>query len=213
MIHDPPQPDTHEPAITTVAAEPKRRVFRRLTFSGRLADFAWRWSYRLLFRPSPFSADGWRRMILRMFKAKIAPSAVIHRNVRIIHPWNLTVEDHAVILHGAILDCQAPVHIGKGACISQLAHLCTATHEYQDRHMPIVGKPIKIGQGCWLAADVFVGSGVGIGDGAVIGARASVFRDVQPGMLMVGSPARKSRRRVPDPQSHDHMQPQPGGVT
>jgi len=183
----PDAPDT--PVVTTVAAEPKRRVFRRLTFTGRLADFAWRWIYRLLFRPSPITAAGWRRWLLRCFNATIAPTAVIHRNVRIIHPWNLTIDDHVVVMHGSVLDCQAPVHIGRGARLSQLTHLCTATHEYQDRHMPIVGKPIRIGEGCWLAADVFVGSGVGVGDGAVLGARASVFRDVPAGRIVAGSPA------------------------
>lgn len=177
--------------VTTVVPEPKRRVFRRLTFGGRLADFTWRWTYKLLFHPSPQSANFWRRWVLNCFGATIARTAVIHRSVRIIHPWNLTLEKDTVVLHGVILDCQAPIRIGAATRISQLVHLCTATHEYEQCHMPIIGLPISIGSGCWLAADVFVGCGVTIGDGVVLGARCSVFKDVPPGALVAGSPARK----------------------
>lgn len=180
--------------VTTLVPEPRRRVFRQLTFSGRLLDFAWRWAQRLVFHLSPASFNAWRRWVLRLFGAEVHASVVIHRSVRIIHPWNLKLDQEVVVLHGVVLDCQAPVTIGAGTRISQLTYLCTATHLYEDRQMPIVGRPITIGSGCWLAADVFVGCGVDIGDGSVLGARSSVFRDVPPGVVMAGTPARLIRR-------------------
>ncbi len=193
--------------ITTVVPAPKRRVFRRLTFGGRVVDFTWRWTHKLLFYPSPLSANFWRRWVLRCFGATIGSTVVIHRSVRIIHPWNLTLEKGVVVLHNVILDCQAPVRIGAGTRISQLAHLCTATHEYEQRHMPIIGLPITVGSGCWLAADVFVGSGVTIGDGAVLGARSSVFRDVPPGALVAGSPAKTIHQTPVGPGEATHDSP------
>lgn len=154
-----------------------------------MADFAWRWSQRLLFYPSPAPANAWRGWLLRRFGAKVHPSAIIHPTVRIIHPRNLTVHRGVVILHNVVLDCQAPITIGTNTHISQFSHLCTATHLYDQRTMPIVGRPITIGEKCWLAADVFVGVGVSVGDGAVLGARCSIFKDVPPGVIMAGSPA------------------------
>jgi len=194
-------PNTPQP-VTTQVPPPKRRVFRELTMSGRLVDFAWRWAYRLLFRPTPVSANAWRRCLLRLFLAHIHPSVVIHPTVRIIHPWNLTIDADVSVDHHVVLDCQAPVKIGAGTRISQLSHLCTATHIYDRRTMPIIGRPITIGKNCWLAADVFVGCGVTIGDEVVLGARSSVFKDVPSGTIMAGSPARKLRDTHPPDRKH-----------
>ena len=170
-------------------------MFRVQTSRIRLADFAWRWVQCLLFRRSPVSANGWRLWVLRRFGASVHPSVKIHPRVRIIHPWDLTLERGVVVMHDVILDCQAPLRIGAATRISQLSHLCTATHEYERRDMRIIGQPITIGRDCWLASDVFVGSGVSIGDGAVLGARCSVFRDIPPGTLVAGSPAKPLERK------------------
>ncbi len=183
--------------ITTVVPEPRRRVFRRLTFGGRLAAFAWRWVQRFLFFLSPEPANAWRRLLLRCFGARVDGSAKINPSVRIIHPWNLTLGPGSVVCHNVVLDCQAPITIGAGSRISQFSHLCTATHTYERSDMPIIGLPIKIGDRCWLAADVYVGCGVQIGDGVVVGARASVFRDVKQDTVVVGSPAEVKHIRGP----------------
>ena len=180
---------------TTAVPEPRRRVFRRLTFGGRLAAFAWRWAQRSLFYLSPTPANTWRRVLLRCFGARVDRSARIDPSVRIIHPWNLTLCPGAVVCHNVILDCQAPITLGAHTRISQFSHLCTATHSYSRRDMPIVGRPIVIGDRCWLAADVYVGCGVKIADGVVVGARASVFKDVPADTIVVGNPAKAQQVR------------------
>jgi putative colanic acid biosynthesis acetyltransferase WcaF len=52
-----------------------------------------------------------------------------------------------------------------------------------------------------VAAGVFVGPGVRVGRGAVIGARSSVFSDMPPGMVCVGTPCRpvKTRQTTAEP--------------
>lgn len=62
--------------------------------------------------------------------------------------------------------------------------------------MPLVPKPIRLGNRVWIGADVFLGPGVSVGDGAVVGARSSVFRDVPPWTVVAGSPAKPLKRRV-----------------
>jgi putative colanic acid biosynthesis acetyltransferase WcaF len=42
----------------------------------------------------------------------------------------------------------------------------------------LIAAPIKIGDHVWITADVFVGPGVEISDGAVILARSSVIHDI-----------------------------------
>ena len=56
--------------------------------------------------------------------------------------------------------------------------------------MPLVTSPIVVGDRAWVAADAFIGPGVTIGEGAVVGARSSVYRDVEPWTVVAGNPAR-----------------------
>lgn len=57
---------------------------------------------------------------------------------------------------------------------------------------------IVIGNDVWIGYEAVVLAGVTIGDGAVIGARAVVTKDVPPYAVVGGVPARLIRRRFPD---------------
>jgi putative colanic acid biosynthesis acetyltransferase WcaF len=86
------------------------------------------------------------------------------------------------------------------ATVSQYSFLCTAGHDYSVPRMPVITAPIRIGRRAWIAADVFIGPGVTIGEGAVVGARASVFRNVEPWTVVGGNPARVIKKREPQPE-------------
>jgi acetyltransferase-like isoleucine patch superfamily enzyme len=55
--------------------------------------------------------------------------------------------------------------------------------------------PVKIGSDVWIGREALILSGVSIGHGAVIGARAVVARDVAPYSIVVGNPGRHVRYR------------------
>lgn len=59
-------------------------------------------------------------------------------------------------------------------------------------------KPTRIGNDCWIATGVYIKNGITIGDGAVIGARSVVTKDIPPYSIAVGSPARVIRYRFDD---------------
>lgn len=88
------------------------------------------------------------------------------------------------------------ITIGARAVVSQYGYLCGATHDFELAHRPLTPMPIAIGADAWLAADVFVGPGVSIGEGTVVGARSSVFEDLPAWKVCVGSPAKPIRDRV-----------------
>lgn len=85
--------------------------------------------------------------------------------------------------------------IGAHVGISQYSFLCTASHDIADPHLRLIHAPIRIDDAAWVAADAFVGPGVHIGAGAVVGARASVFKDVDPWTVVCGNPARLLKKR------------------
>ena len=57
---------------------------------------------------------------------------------------------------------------------------------------------IIIGNDVWIGYEAVVLSGVHIGDGAIIGARAVVTRDVEPYTIVGGVPAKPIRKRFSD---------------
>jgi len=152
-----------------------------------------------VFRCSPQPAYAWRAWLLRRFGASLGRHVKVRASARIEIPWNLTVGDHSALGDQAILYCLGPVTIGRYVTISQYAHLCAGTHDYRQEAMPLLRPPITIGDHVWVATDVFVGAGVTIGDRAIIGARASVFKDVQPGVVCGGNRARVLRVREDSP--------------
>ncbi len=184
-------------AFVTVYAPPEGRGYRPSphTLRNKLARALWGIVRPLLFRPTPKAMHGWRRMLLRLFGARIAPDAVVHPSVRIWAPWNLEMGPHACLSPYVDCYCVDRVTLGANATVSQYAFLCTATHDPDEPDMPLVTAPITIGPDAWVAADAFIAPGVTVGAGAVVGARSSVFRDVAPRMVTAGNPARVIRMR------------------
>ena len=59
---------------------------------------------------------------------------------------------------------------------------------------PELGKPITVGEDCWIGGNVVILPGVKIGTGATIGAGSVVTRDVPPFHVVAGNPAKVLRR-------------------
>jgi carbonic anhydrase/acetyltransferase-like protein (isoleucine patch superfamily) len=59
--------------------------------------------------------------------------------------------------------------------------------------------PVVIGSDVWIGFEALIMSGVTIGDGAVVGARTTLRRSVQPYEIVVGNPARHVGFRFDEP--------------
>jgi acetyltransferase-like isoleucine patch superfamily enzyme len=68
---------------------------------------------------------------------------------------------------------------------------------FQGTHPRVKGN-ITVGNDVWIGQEAFILSGVTIGNGAVVAARAVVTRDVAPYSIVAGSPARHLKFRVPE---------------
>ena len=148
-----------------------------------------------LFRFSPRPCFGWRRFLLRCFGAKIGRSVHIYPTATIYLPWNLEVGDKTAIGEHAFVYNLGPITFGERVTVSHRAHLCAGTHDYTKADFPLVRPPITIASDAWICADAFVGPGVTVGEGAIVGARAVAMKDVKPWSIVIGNPARQSKRR------------------
>ena len=148
-----------------------------------------------LFRFSPRPCFGWRRFLLRCFGAKIGRNVDVYPSATIYFPWNLEAEDESAIGEHAFIYNLGRVTIGARATISHRAHLCAGTHDHMKADFPLLRPPIMIGPEAWICAEAFVGPGVTVGEGAIVGARAVAMKDVKSWMIIIGNPARESRRR------------------
>lgn len=150
----------------------------------------WQTVWLSLYRPSPRLLHGWRRFLIRLFGANVARGAHLYPSVRIWAPWNLTMGEGSCL--GDYVDCYSVdrITLEPYVTVSQYSFLCTASHDYRVENRLLITGPIRIGSRAWVAADVFVGPGVMIGEGAVVGARSSVFRDVDSWTVVGGNPAR-----------------------
>jgi putative colanic acid biosynthesis acetyltransferase WcaF len=167
----------------------------RISIHNKLARLAWGIVQNTLYRFSPKVWHAWRCFLLRSFGAKVGPGAHPCPRARIWAPWNLTMDADSCLADDVDCYCVAPITVGRKATVSQYSYLCAASHDYRDAEMRLVAAPIVVEAFAWVAADVFVGPGVTVGVGAIVGARSTVIHDVEAWTVVAGSPARKIGER------------------
>lgn len=161
----------------------------------RLFRAVWTMSWLLLARWTPPPARLWRVALLRLFGAQVDWTARVYGSAAVWYPPHLAMGRHAIMGPGVQCYCLGKITIGAGAIISQRSHLCAGSHDIDDPYFQIVTAPIVIGERAWIAAEAFVGPGVTVGAGAVLGARGVAIRDLAPWTVHAGNPARLIRQR------------------
>ncbi len=164
----------------------RKQMFARLLW-GQLRPF-------FRFSPRPFFS--WRRFLLRLFGARIGKDVQIYNSATIYMPWNLEIGDWSSIGEYAFIYNLGKITIGNKTTISHRAHLCAGTHDYTDKTLPLLKLPIVIEDSAWVCTDTFIGPGVLVGEGAVVGARSVVVKDIEPWMVVAGNPAIFIKKRV-----------------
>lgn len=170
---------------------------RTLSYKNIMARIAWNIAYMLLFRPFPsIIFEKWRNFILRIFGAKIGKHTSIRASAKIWAPWNLEIGENSCIDNR--VNCYNPgkIKIGNKVVISAGAFICTPSHDISSPAFPMIPSTITIKDCAWIASEAFIGPKVTIGEYAVVGARACVFKDVEPWSVVGGNPAVFLKKRI-----------------
>ena len=97
---------------------------------------------------------------------------------------------------GVMVAAQDLVEIGEHCMLANGCFVSDANHRFDDPDRPITWQgfesrgPTRIGDNCWLGANVVVTSGVTIGQRCVIGANSVVTHDIPEHSIAAGAPAR-----------------------
>ncbi|MEG1643932.1 MAG: putative colanic acid biosynthesis acetyltransferase [Bacteroidales bacterium] len=170
---------------------------RTLGFKNILARLVWNISHAILFRFFISSIlNGWRISLLRVFGAKIGRGCSISNSAKIWAPWNLEMGNDSCLGPEVFCYNTGKVIIGNGVVISHGAYLCPGSHDMSDPNFPMIPSTIVIKDNAWIATEAFIGPKVTIGEGAIVGARGCVFKDVDPWSVVGGNPATFIKKRI-----------------
>ena len=124
------------------------------------------------------------------------------KNVWIVPPMKLAVGNYISIGEGCYFNAGITfiddwkIKIGKNCLFGPNVTLCTTGHPISPNHRMdgMYSFPIKIGDTCWIGANVIVLPGVTIGDNTVIGAGSVVTKDIPANVVAAGNPCRVLRQ-------------------
>lgn len=126
---------------------------------------------------------------------------------------NLHVGKNVFFNFNAILVDDADIFIGDDCLIGPGCQLITAQHPVSPglrKRQLQYNKPIHMGNNVWLGAGAVILPGVTIGDNSIVAAGSVVTRDVEPNVIVAGSPARVLRNITEeDDRFYDGSKPIP----
>jgi len=164
----------------------------------------------------------WRVFLLKCFGAEIDWSAEVYASAKVWAPWNLKMEKGACVGPDAIVYNQAMVRFGENACLSQYAYVCTAGHGRVRSEklgvrscfgddLPInnavdglIVAPVTLHRNSWIGTRAYINMGVEVGENAIVGACACVFKDVEDGSVVGGNPAVVLKTKAAARKSNAH---------
>ena len=137
----------------------------------------------------------------------IGSYAMIRGILRVEGQGRLSIGDEVYVGDGVIISAAAAVVIGRSSFLAHGVQVFdNDTHpisraERQNHLNRIIGgrpyepytipsAPVHIGEQCWIGMNSLVMKGVTIGDGSIVAAGSVVVKDVEPGVIVGGNPAR-----------------------
>lgn len=168
------------------------------------------------------AADRVRAILWTLRGARLGAKNGVGPHCSVARPWRLSTGDRVRLERGVFIKIvaeDASVEIGSfsflgaGCELDVAGRLRVGSHvlvapgcfitDHSHRHQAgaridtqgIEVRPVAIGDDAWIGANCVVLAGVTIGAGAIVGAGAVVTRDVAPGSIVAGVPAREIGRR------------------
>ncbi len=142
----------------------------------------WHWSY--------FPSHSLRRSLFRLAGVHIGKHSSLHIGTHVYQPKNISIGEDTIIGDHATLDGRAHLTIGNHVDIASEVMIFNSEHNINDPTFTAIEAPVDIEDYVFIGPRVIVLPGVTIGRGAVVAAGAVVTKDVAPGSIVGGVPAK-----------------------
>ncbi|HUG85573.1 MAG TPA: acyltransferase [Euzebya sp.] len=118
------------------------------------------------------------------------------------HEGNLRLGPKVVMGRDNVVNTYLDVEIGTNALLGDWIYICDFDHIYERLDIPIkaqglIKTPVRIGADVWVGEKASILRGADVGSGSVIASQALVKGPIPPFSIVVGTPARVIRSRLP----------------
>jgi len=172
--------------------DPGNLIMKKNTF----LRCSWYVTNNFIFRSYLFPFYFLKRLILKIYGAKVGNGVIIKPGVSIKYPWLLEMGDYSWIGESVWIDNLAMIKVGNNVCISQGALLLTGNHNYKKKSFDLMIGQIVLEDGCWIGAKSVVCPGVVCKTHSVLNVSSVAVHDLEPYSIYGGNPAVKIRERI-----------------
>jgi acetyltransferase-like isoleucine patch superfamily enzyme len=175
----------------------KRREHERNERLARKARLHWHFLRRDSYLRFP--VNGNLLEALDAGRADVGPWVLIERGCWFtldLESATLAIGGGTILNLGCMVAVAQSVEIGAHCMFANHCFVTDADHAFDDPELPVtwqgfkVRGPVRIGDNCWFGTNCVVTSGVTIGARTVVGANSVVTRDLPPGVIAAGAPAK-----------------------
>lgn len=136
-----------------------------------------------------------RRLVYRLGGVKIGARSTLHTGIKFYNAQNIVIGKDSIVGEGSVLDGRNKLTIGDHVDIASEVMIYNAEHDTSDPNFKAITAPVEINDYVFIGPRAIILPGVKIGKGAVVGAGAVVTKDVDPGTIVGGVPAKEIGKR------------------
>jgi len=134
-------------------------------------------------------------LLFRLLGYKVSRTARVYSSAQLLGDIEIVIGEKTFIGHETLITGgKSSIKIGNYCDISDRVTLVCGTHEidYDSKRIAGmgIGKPIVIEDGVWIGSGSIILPGIKIGSKSIVGAGSVVTKDVAPGQVVAGNPAK-----------------------